>query len=187
MLTVYGAEWCEDTQRCLRYLRRLGVPHEYLDVDADPLALGRAKALNHGRRRTPVIQVQGEVLVEPGNRTLSEALVRNGLLDRQEASERIRRHNIGDLERGIRLGAGVALAGLAIRAPRAWRLPMLAIGAFETLTGIFAWCPVYAALGLTSIGGPLDHPVEADRGNWLAREATLTSPPTIGGQEEVEQ
>jgi hypothetical protein len=130
--------------------------------------------------------VQGEVLVEPGNRTLTEALVRNGLLDREQARARIHRHNIGDLERGIRLGAGVALATLAVKAPRAWRLPMLAIGACETLTGIFAWCPVYSALHVTSIGGPLDHPVEADRGGWLAREAALTSAPTIGAAEAEE-
>ena len=27
MIIVYGADWCEDTRRSLRHLRRLGVPH----------------------------------------------------------------------------------------------------------------------------------------------------------------
>ena len=46
VLTVYGADWCEDTQRSLRYLRRLGIAYEYRNVDADPVALDEAKALN---------------------------------------------------------------------------------------------------------------------------------------------
>jgi mycoredoxin len=174
VLTVYGAEWCEDTQRALRYLRRLGVQHEYFDVDGDPAASNRAKSLNHGRRRTPIIQVQGEVLVEPGNALLTQALVRNGLIDTQRAQSLIHRHNVGDLERGIRIGGGVALTALALKAPRFWRIPLLALGIAETLTGAIGWSPAYHALGVTSIGGPLDHPVEADRDTWLARQDALS-------------
>jgi mycoredoxin len=175
VLTVYGAEWCEDTQRALRYLRRLGVEHEYFDVDEDPAAMNRARSLNHGRRRTPIIQVRGEVLVEPGNSLLTHALVRNGLIDTRQAQSRIHRRNIGDLERGIRIGGGVALTALALKAPRFWRMPLLVLGVAETLTGAVGWCPVYHGLGVTSIGGPLDHPVEADRDTWLARQPALTA------------
>ncbi|MDQ3439893.1 MAG: hypothetical protein M3478_06035 [Planctomycetota bacterium] len=35
---VYGAGWCEDTQKTREYLDRIGVNYEYLDVDADPVA-----------------------------------------------------------------------------------------------------------------------------------------------------
>jgi glutaredoxin len=35
MITVYGTDWCEDTRRSLRHLRRLGVPHRYRNVDDD--------------------------------------------------------------------------------------------------------------------------------------------------------
>lgn len=179
MVTVYGADWCEDTQRALRYLRRLKVEHEYFDVDDDPAALNRAKALNHGRRRTPIVQMQGEVLVEPANAALSEALVRNGLLDPLQADARFRRHNVGDVERGIRIGAGVAITALALtKAPRPWGLALAAFGLFETASGMFGWCPVYSALGVTSIGGPLDHPVEADRETWLAPARELTTGPS---------
>lgn len=177
MLTVYGAEWCEDTQRARRYLRRLRVEHEYFDVDEDPAALNRAKALNHGRRRTPIIQVHGEVLVEPPNAALAEALVRNGLLDPTQAQSRLHRHNIGDLERGIRIGAGVATSVLALKTPKVWRIPLLAIGLIETLTGAVGWCPIYAATRTTSIGGPLDHPMEADRDTWLAGQDALVGRP----------
>jgi hypothetical protein len=33
MVIVYGADWCEDTQRSLRHLRRLSVAHRYLNTD----------------------------------------------------------------------------------------------------------------------------------------------------------
>ena len=45
MITVYGADWCEDTQRSLRHLRRLSVPHQYINIDEDLDALDRAKSL----------------------------------------------------------------------------------------------------------------------------------------------
>lgn len=174
MLTIYGADWCEDTQRSLRYLRRIGVEHLYRNVDEDAAALDEAKALNHGKRRTPVVQVNGEVLVEPGTRALGEALVRNGIIDRRIASERLSRQNVGDLERGIRIGAGAGLALLALKAPRALKIPLVALGVWEALTGATGSCPVYRALGVTSLGGPLDHPMETDRDKWLARTDKLT-------------
>jgi glutaredoxin len=175
VLTVYGADWCDDTQRSLRYLRRLGVDHVYRNVDTDAAALDEAKTLNHGKRRTPVVQVEGEVLVEPALRTLTEALVRNGLLDRQSARDRLHRQNVGDLERGIRIGAGVGLALLAFRVPKALKLPLAALGGFEVVTGILGWCPVYNALGVTSLGGPLDHPLETERDTWLAKQEEPTA------------
>jgi glutaredoxin len=175
VLTVYGADWCEDTQRSLRYLRRLGVAYLYRNVDTEAAALEEAKALNHGKRRTPVVKVEGEVLVEPGVRMLTEALVRNGLIDRQDASSRLRRQNVGDLERGIRIGAGAGLALLALRSPRALKIPLVALGAWEALTGIVGWCPVYNALGVTSLGGPLDHPMETERDRWLAPAGEWTA------------
>jgi glutaredoxin len=176
VLIVYGADWCEDTRRSLRYLRRLGVAYLYRNVDTDAAALDEAKALNHGRRRTPVVRVEGEVLVEPGMRTLTGAFVRNGIIDRQDATNRLRRLNVGDLERGIRIGAGAGLALLALKAPRALKIPLVALGAFELLSGVAGWCPVYNAFGVTSIGGPLDHPIETERDTWLARQDEVLGP-----------
>ena len=68
MITVYGADWCEDTRRALRQLRRLGIAHQYLNIDEDLDALERAKALNHGRRRTPVM-ISDSVERRSSNRT----------------------------------------------------------------------------------------------------------------------
>jgi glutaredoxin len=57
MITVYGADWCEDTRRSLRHLRRLGVPSHYINIDEDLDALERANALNGDQRRTPTIDL----------------------------------------------------------------------------------------------------------------------------------
>src|SRR5688500_19475679 len=101
MITVYGADWCEDTRRSQRLLRRLHVPHHYVNIDEDLDGLERAKALNRGHRRTPTIDLGrgSSALVEPDNETLAAALVEGGLLTQDEARERLGIQNVGDVER----------------------------------------------------------------------------------------
>ena len=103
MITVYGADWCEDTRRSQRLLRRLHVPHHYINIDEDLDGLERAKALNHGERRTPTIDlgIGGPPLVEPDNETLAGALVEREMLTQEEAA-RAARHP----ERGGRRAGG---------------------------------------------------------------------------------
>lgn len=170
MVTVYGADWCEDTRRSLRHLRRLGVPHQYVNIDEDVDALHRAMALNQGVRRTPTIDLGagGGALVEPENDTLTGALVELEMLVGEVARERLAIQNVGDVERAIRTGAGLALLVAAGRAPRALKWPLRAVGALAAFTGISGWCPVYHASGVTSLYGPGDHPDEAERTAWLA-------------------
>jgi len=170
MITVYGADWCEDTRRSLRLLRRLGVAHQYVNIDEDADALERAKALNEGRRRTPTIDlgVGGNALVEPENDTLSGALVELEMLTQEDVTERLGIQNVGDRERSIRVGAGVALMLASVAAPRALRWPLRITGAVAALTGLAGWCPGYHAAGVSSLQGPGDHPDEAERTTWLA-------------------
>ena len=113
MIIVYGADWCEDTRRALRHLRRLGVPHHYENVDEDLDALARAIALNGGVRRTPTIDLGlgGEPLVEPANDAITGALVEIEMLTHGDAAERLAVQNVGDLERIGRTVGGVALLG----------------------------------------------------------------------------
>lgn len=183
MITVYGADWCEDTRRSLRHLRRLGVPHEYLNVDEDMEALARAKALNANRRRTPTIDlgVGGPALVEPDNDTLTAALVELEMLTGDDAHERMRVQNVGDVERALRtfFGAGLLLAGQS--APRGMRGVLRLTGAVVALTGLTGWCPAYHSARVTSLEGPGDRPDETHRREWLVRvraprSAPLTSP-----------
>ena len=171
MITVYGADWCEDTQRSLRHLRRLGVAHTYINIDEDAQALQRAKALNHGQRRTPTIDlgVGGTALVEPENDTLSEALVELQMLTLEQAQERLAVQNVGDAERIARSGAGAALLLASATAPAVLRWPARFIGLKLLVTGVTGWCPFYHLAGVTSLDGPGDRPAEARRSTWLAK------------------
>lgn len=170
MLIVYGADWCEDTRRSLRHLRRLGVPHEYVNIDEDLEALNIAKSLNNGERRTPTIDLGagGPALVEPDNDTLGGALVELEMLTQEDLHERLAMQNVGDADRVIRSGVGAALILGAALGPRALRWPLRITGAVALLTGVSGWCPGYYAAGVTSLEGPGDRPDEAHRATWLA-------------------
>ena len=177
MITVYGADWCEDTRRALRHLRRLHVPHRYLHVDESMDALERATALNGGKRRTPTIDLEmgGGPLVEPSNETLTAALVEMSMLTRDDAYERMSVQNVGDTERGVRVTAGAALLAASQIAPRGARWIFSGAGVFLAATGVAGWCPGYHAAGVTSLGGPGDRAEEAERGAWLAGRSGRTS------------
>src|SRR6476620_9875897 len=128
MIIVYGADWCEDTQRSMRHLRRLAVPYLYLNIDEDLDALDRAKALNSGSRRTPVIDLASGVVVEPTNDALTTALVERQYLTVERAQERMTVQNVGDVERALRAGGGMFLVALAGVTPRALRWPLRLTG-----------------------------------------------------------
>jgi glutaredoxin len=170
MIIVYGADWCEDTQRSLRHLRRLAIAHDYVNIDEDSDALERAKALNGGIRRTPTIDIAmgGPALVEPDNDTLSAALVEMQMLTQEDLHDRLGVQNVGDSERALRVGAGAALFLLARAAPRAMRFPARLAGVAIAATGLAGWCPVYQQLGVSSLNGPGDRLREAEREAWLA-------------------
>ena len=139
MITVYGADWCEDTRRSQRLLRRLHVPHRYVNIDDDLDGLERAKALNHGQRRTPTIDLGlgGEALVEPDNDTLAAALVEREMLTlergpRTPRDPERRRHRAGGADHARRGAAGAGAAA----APRPLRWPLRLAGVFAAATGI---------------------------------------------------
>jgi mycoredoxin len=170
MITVYGADWCEDTRRSQRLLRRLHVPYHYLNIDEDLDALDLAKALNDGQRRTPTIDLGlgGAALVEPDNDTLTAALVERQMLTDEDVHERLGVQNVGDIERVARTTAGAALFAAAGAAPRALRWPLRIAGLIGVATGVIGWCPLFHAAGVTSLGGPGDRPEEAERSTWIA-------------------
>lgn len=171
MITVYGTDWCEDTRRSLRHLRRLGVQHRYRNVDDDLDALALASSLNGGVRRTPTIDlgVGGDPLVEPDNDTLTGALLELDMLTQEEAAERMSVQNVGDLERMARTLAGVAVVVSARAAPPVVRWPVRVLGAGVVLSGLSGWCPAYWNWRLTSLDGPGDRPDEATRSTWVSR------------------
>ena len=183
MITIYGADWCEDTRRSLRLLRRLHVPHEYVNVDENAAGLWRAKELNGGKRRTPTIDlgVGGSALVEPSNDQLTGALVELSMLTQDEAYERLAVQNVGDAERVLRGTAGTLILAAGAFAPRGARWPFGIVGAILAFSGITGWCPFYHAAGVTSLGGPGDRLLEAERTAWLALRAPRSEAVVAGG------
>ncbi len=75
-IKVYGADWCGDCFRAKRMLDRTGTDYEYIDVDVDAEAKEEAIRLS-GRRNIPVIVFpDGDILVEPTDPELEQALLR---------------------------------------------------------------------------------------------------------------
>ena len=55
--------------------------------------------------------------------------------------------NIGNLERTMRIVAGLAIISLAFWGPKS---PWAYLGAIPLLTGLVGWCPPYAILGIST-------------------------------------
>jgi mycoredoxin len=79
MVEVYGADWCEDTQRTRRHLERLGVAYQYINVEQDQQASAWVKQQNGGKERKPTVKIGALVLAEPSNQELEHALRHEGL------------------------------------------------------------------------------------------------------------
>jgi glutaredoxin-related protein len=188
MIIVYGADWCEDTRRSLRHLRRLAVAHDYMNVDEDLAALRRATSLNGGQRRTPTIDLGmgGPPLVEPDNDTLTGALIEVEMLTQEDVHERLGVQNIGDLERVLRTSAGLALVLAGGRLPPPARSLARITGGLVALSGLAGWCPGYHASGVSSLDGPGDRPAEAGRSAWLARRSGVSPAAVEPGADQVE-
>ncbi len=70
------------TKRALAHLDQLGIKYEYIDIDDDREAAQWVAAQNEGKEKKPTIDIDGQVLSEPSNRLLDEALEAKGLLTR---------------------------------------------------------------------------------------------------------
>ncbi len=80
MVEVYGADWCGDTRRTRRHLEHLGVTYQYINVEENPQASEWVKQQNNGKERKPTVKIGEQVLAEPSNGELEEALRQEGLL-----------------------------------------------------------------------------------------------------------
>jgi thioredoxin reductase (NADPH) len=74
-LTVYGAAWCPHCKRVKRFLAAHRVSYTYIDIDADPQAIGRLKQLQAGGQIIPtVIYRDGTHEVNPSDEALAARL-----------------------------------------------------------------------------------------------------------------
>lgn len=79
-LKVYGADWCSLTTRTLDHLKKIGVPFDYIDVEADEAASQWVKDQNGGKEKKPTVDLGGKVMTNPSNAQLDTALREAGLL-----------------------------------------------------------------------------------------------------------
>jgi glutaredoxin len=80
-VNVYGTDWCEDTQMTRDHLGKLDIPYQYINIEQDQEACTWVKQVNRGKQKTPTVDIDGHILVEPDNAALEKALRANGLLD----------------------------------------------------------------------------------------------------------
>lgn len=64
------------TRRTLEHLRMRGVDFEYIDIEEDQQASEWVKRQNGGKERKPTLAIGREILSEPSNAELDEALER---------------------------------------------------------------------------------------------------------------
>jgi mycoredoxin len=77
---IYGADWCEDSQHARRFLERLGVAYEYVNVEQDERARQWVHEHNGGKERMPTIDVAGQILSVPTDHELTSVLRERGLM-----------------------------------------------------------------------------------------------------------
>jgi glutaredoxin len=73
-VAVYGSRNCSDTIRAIRYLESNQIAFELKDLDESPELNDYVASLNHGHRVMPTIQIDNEILINPSDRELGEAL-----------------------------------------------------------------------------------------------------------------
>ncbi len=78
-VTVYGADWCGDTSMTRNYLKKLGVPFQYVNVDKQPEGAEWVREQNGGKQKLPTVDVAGKVLSMPDDKDLEAALKAAGV------------------------------------------------------------------------------------------------------------
>jgi glutaredoxin len=79
-VTVYGTDWCHDTQSTRHHLDTLGVQYRYINIERDPQGERWVKLQNDGKRKMPTVDVGGDVLSVPDDGDLEQALRGKGLM-----------------------------------------------------------------------------------------------------------
>lgn len=79
-IVIYGRRWCALSQMLRRHLNRLGVPYDYVDLDANPQVESRLQWMTGGRVYSPVVAIGGRLLMQPTTSEVEWALARAGVI-----------------------------------------------------------------------------------------------------------
>ena len=74
VLTVYGADWCQNCRNTNRYLDERSISYQYIDLAHKPEAARRLA--DAGYRAIPVVTPDGTVMIEPSRHDLDAAIGR---------------------------------------------------------------------------------------------------------------
>jgi thioredoxin reductase (NADPH) len=75
MITVFGAPWCPHCKRVKKFLASHRVPYDNVDIDTDPSAIDRLKALQDGGQTIPtVVYDDGTHAVNPTDEDLARRI-----------------------------------------------------------------------------------------------------------------
>ncbi|MGB9883427.1 MAG: glutaredoxin family protein [Microgenomates group bacterium] len=78
-IIFYGAPWCPDCRMSKQFLDQNQIEYEYINIEENPEMTKVVEKINNGLRSIPtIIFPNEEILVEPDNNELEEALIRNG-------------------------------------------------------------------------------------------------------------
>jgi mycoredoxin len=80
VVSVYGTRWCAATQLVRRYLDRYEISYSFRDLDRDTEAANQVRWWTGGYLSHPVLQIGGEILIEPLSNEINSALTRQGLI-----------------------------------------------------------------------------------------------------------
>jgi glutaredoxin len=79
-IKVYGADWCPLTKNTRAHLDELEIPYKYINIDHDKQAAKWVADQNDGKEKKPTLDIDGQVLTEPTDEELDEALEQKGIL-----------------------------------------------------------------------------------------------------------
>lgn len=71
---MYGADWCPDCRRSKAFFQDSKINYQYIDIEQHAWAIPIIEKINNGKRKIPTILIDDEVLVEPPNEVLRQAL-----------------------------------------------------------------------------------------------------------------
>ena len=74
-IVIYGADWCDDSQRAKQFMEQRSIQFDWVDIETDEEAREVVERVNNGKCIIPTIIFQdSSILVEPSNAALARKL-----------------------------------------------------------------------------------------------------------------
>ncbi|MCU1404274.1 MAG: glutaredoxin family protein [Glaciihabitans sp.] len=74
-IIMYGTGWCGDCTRSKRTFARLGQDYEYIDIESDEAGSAEAQRISGAMRIPVIVFPDGDFLVEPSDKALSDKVL----------------------------------------------------------------------------------------------------------------